>query len=302
LAARRSVGLDALFRVYLAGYRIFADFVSGVINEFGCQEDLCRLQTLQSFALERLMAELSEEYRREDQRGHRGQKGLRLRQVRDLISGDLRIVPDLGYEMEAVHLGLCASGSSAALHLARLAKALDASALVLPASTETVWAWLGRRNGIDREVLTSSLISTWPASVPLAIGSPGLGLSGWRLSHRQAKAAFSLAQRRRCVVEYADVAHLASMSTDQLLLTSLRNIFLQPVTRGRDGEVLEATLRAYFAGDRNRSSAAAILGVSRQTVANRLQTVETRLGRQLEACAPQLEAMLELEDLGRAVS
>jgi hypothetical protein len=45
------------------------------------------------------------------------------------------------------------------------------------------------------------------------------------------------------------------------------------------------------------SSAAAALGVSRRTVANRLQTVEARIGRPLGASMPDLEAALRLEEL-----
>jgi hypothetical protein len=69
--------------------------------------------------------------------------------------------------------------------------------------------------------------------------------------------------------------------------------------RGRNsGAVLRATLRAYFAADRNNKSAASALGVSRQAVANRLSKVETRIGQPLSMCADAVDAALRMEELG----
>ncbi|MBW8060448.1 MAG: hypothetical protein FVQ78_09030 [Solirubrobacterales bacterium] len=49
---------------------------------------------------------------------------------------------------------------------------------------------------------------------------------------------------------------------------------------------------------RNAASAAAALGVSRQTVGNHLGAIEARLGRSFSSCAAEIEAALRLEDLG----
>ena len=49
-----------------------------------------------------------------------------------------------------------------------------------------------------------------PAGVSSAIGEPGKGLDGWRLTHRQAQAAMRIALRRpQRLTRYADVALLA---------------------------------------------------------------------------------------------
>ena len=58
------------------------------------------------------------------------------------------------------------------------------------------------------------------------------------------------------------------------------------------------TLRAYFAAGRNAATAAAALGVDRHTVERRLNSIETRLGRQLHTCHAELEVALRLEELG----
>jgi hypothetical protein len=63
------------------------------------------------------------------------------------------------------------------------------------------------------------------------------------------------------------------------------------------GPVLRRTLHAYFAAERNASSAAAALGVARKTIASRLSTIETRLGYPLRTCPPELEVALRLDEL-----
>jgi DNA-binding PucR family transcriptional regulator len=57
------------------------------------------------------------------------------------------------------------------------------------------------------------------------------------------------------------------------------------------------TLRAYLVADRNASSAAAALGVNRNTIAERLRAIEAAIGRPLSACGPELEAALRLAEL-----
>lgn len=132
-----------------------------------------------------------------------------------------------------------------------------------------------------------------------AIGEPGHGPSGWRLSHRQAKMALPVALRGQPnVVSYRDVAILASVLGDEVLTGSLTELYLTPLRHERDGgAVLRQTLRAYFAAGRNVASTAAALGVSRQTVIRRLRTVEQRIARPLETCATEMETALQLCDL-----
>jgi DNA-binding PucR family transcriptional regulator len=60
--------------------------------------------------------------------------------------------------------------------------------------------------------------------------------------------------------------------------------------------VLRQTLRAYFAAERNASSAAAALGVARHTIENRLRKIEERLDRRLSTCLAELEVALRVEE------
>jgi DNA-binding PucR family transcriptional regulator len=134
--------------------------------------------------------------------------------------------------------------------------------------------------------------------VLVTVGEPGEGLAGWRFSHRQAKAALPIAERRgQSILRYADVAVLASLLRDDLLATSLRRIYLEPLERARDGgEAARETLRAYFAAERNVSSTAAALGVDRRTVTNRIRAIEDLFDRPLREVSTELETALRLDD------
>ncbi len=135
--------------------------------------------------------------------------------------------------------------------------------------------------------------------MPLAIGEPGRGIAGWRLTHLQAKATLPVALRgENRVVSYSDVAILASALGDEVLTRSLTELYLTPLEAERDGgAALRQALHAYFAAGRNVVSAANALGVSRQTVSRRLDAVERRIGRPLETCGTEVETALRLCDL-----
>jgi len=123
----------------------------------------------------------------------------------------------------------------------------------------------------------------------------GRYFAGWRLTHRQAQAVLPIARRSgKSCLRYADGALLASLLQDDLLATSLQERYLSPLASERDGG---RTLRAYFAANRNASSAAAALGVNRYTIANRLRIVEERVGRSLASAGAEIEAALRLHDL-----
>jgi DNA-binding PucR family transcriptional regulator len=100
------------------------------------------------------------------------------------------------------------------------------------------------------------------------------------------------------VVRYREVALLAAALRDDVLSSSLNEIYLAPLAQERDGgATLRQTLRAYFAAERNVSSAAARLEVSRKTVRSRLRAIEQRVGRSLDACAAEMEIALRLQRL-----
>lgn len=299
LAARSGVSLDTVLRRYVAGYTRLGDFLVAEARE-GAEFDPATLQALLgslSALLDRLVAAVSDEYCRAAPGSTGSIEERRASHVRRLLAGEFLDASELAYDFEGHHVGVVASGREAAAAVRSLAGESDCRLLLVSPGEGVQWGWLGSSAGVDPESLMKLAAESVPAEASLAFGELGEELGGWRLTHRQAKAALSIAQRGPAsVVRYADVALLASVLQDDLLVKSLRQLYLDPLAGERDGgEVLRRTLRAYLDADRNVSSTAAALRVSRSTAAGRLRAVEARLGRSLTACGFELETALRLE-------
>jgi DNA-binding PucR family transcriptional regulator len=304
-AARLGVSLDTVLRRYFAGYTVLGDFILQEAKEAGAlsAHELQRALRGEATLLDRLVASISEEYRREAEGRHRSAEENRAAHVRMLLGGELVDPNELGYELTFWHVGAIAVGSGAQAALRELAGALDRRLLAVQIGDGTIWAWLGGGSRLASHEVLRLAESFWPETATLALGEPGDGIEGWRLTHRQAKAAISVALRRpNSVARYAEVALLASALADEVLARSLEDSYLGPLRLERDdGAAFRETLRAYFSAERNVTAAAASLGVSRPTVQSRLRTIEERIGRSLGSCAAELETVLELQELGGAV-
>jgi hypothetical protein len=301
LAARNGIRLETVLRRYLAGYTLLGDFIVEESERLGPLRgnSLKQLLRVQAAVLDRLISAVSEEYAREAKTRPGSVEQRLVERIRQLLAGELVDTSGLAYDFEACHLGFVGTGPRAADAISAIAKVADGRPLLVRHDKVTVWGWLGFRRGLDQEELGTLVSRTVPAGVTIAIGEPGEGLAGWRLTHRQAQAALPIALRSdEAVVRYCDVALVASMLRDDLLTASLRELYLEPLVDERDGgAVARRTLEAYFSAERNISSAAAILGVSRQAVSRRLRAVEERIGRPLSACAAELEAALRVGNI-----
>ncbi len=300
LDARDGVPLDTVLRRYFAGNALFGDFlVEEAEREEVPSSTLRRLLAEQATLGDRLIAAVSEEHAREAKTRPRNAADRRRECVKALLAGELVDHSELGYDLDAHHLGLMAKGEGVEELLRELASRLDRRLLAVRREEESKWAgWLGGTRQLAAEDAVRALADIVPDGVFVTLGEPGEGLAGWRLSHHQAKTALAVAERRGTpVVRYADVALLAAILRDDLAASSLRRLYLEPLERGRDGgKVARETLRAYFAAERNVSSTAAALGVDRRTVTNRIRAIEGLFDRPLEDFATDLEIALRLDD------
>jgi hypothetical protein len=305
-AARVGVPLDTVLRRYAAGQRLLSDFV---ITEAGSlpMQALRATLDLQGLLVERLMATVSAEYKREARRAGRSPEQRRAERVKRLLDGEVIERPELDYELGAWHLGVIATGAGAVPAVRELADSMDRRCLSVPQGERSVWAWFGGRDKLAFADIESAigmgLGGRGSHSLVLALGESAQGIDGWRMTHRQAQAALLVALRRGgrervSLTRYADVALLAAALKDEMLSRVLIDIYLSPLEDSRDaGAVLLKTLSAYFAAERNATSAAAALGVVRSTVESRLRVVETCLGRTLHARLAELEVALRLVEL-----
>jgi PucR C-terminal helix-turn-helix domain/GGDEF-like domain len=307
-AARNGISLDTVLRRYLAGHTILLDLV---IREAATERlprgALQELLRTQATLLDRLLAAVADEHSRVLALGLDSSTGARrLRTIERLVTGeDPGPAPELRYELGGKHVALIVAGPGAPELLQDLSTNLDRSLLLAtPDNGEVFWAWLGGRTSLGTAQLAERAAATPVPDMRLAIGESGGGIDGWRLSHRQARAAWPIARRGADhVVRYVDVALLTSALQDQLLVESLQKLYLEPLEDDRDGgETLRRTLRAYFAANQSAASAAAMLGVSRQAVSGRLRMIEERIGRPLASCVTELDTALRMRQFNHATS
>jgi DNA-binding PucR family transcriptional regulator len=300
LDARDDVSLDTVLRRYFAGNALFGDFLVEEAERADVPTAaLRRLLGAQATLGDRLLAAISAEYTREAKNRPTGAAERRRECVKGLLAGELVDHSELGYDLDAHHLALMAKGEGVEEAMRGLANTLDRRLLAVRREEEPIWAcWLGGRHPLEAEKALQALSDLTPDGVYMTVGEPGEGLSGWRFSHFQAKAALPIAERKgRPILLYADVALLASIVRDDLIASSLRQLYLAPLEQTRDrGKAARETLRAYFKAERNISSTAAALGVDRRTVRNRLRGIDELLGRPLATAAADLEIALRLDD------
>jgi hypothetical protein len=291
LLLRRCVAMNSLFTLYLIQE-----------SERTAVSDDCKMAMLQkqTVVFDRVIDVASREYSAElDGVGSIAARHLRV--ARELLAGGMVDRSSLPYEFEGWHLAAYVEGEEASTALNRLAKHLDARLLVIRPGDSTRWAWLRGGQARNDRMVRDAVRAIMPVGLPIAFGRWERGIAGWRATHAQARAAFAICLRTGSASHYEDVALEASTIHDRVLSSFLRRRYLDPISGGRQGEAtLPNTLRAYFAADRNGVSAAAALGVSRQTVTNRLHAVEERLGCSLSSCASDLELAFRIEAIERA--
>jgi hypothetical protein len=300
LAARSGVRLDSVVRRYLAGHTLLGNFVieESAKAHSDAGPSLTRLLQRQASTFDAVIVAVTEEYRREREKRFRSRDERLADQVKRILAGEPPDITEPSYDFDGWHLATIVDGKGSNETMRALSRALDCRLLAIEAGDGRRWAWLGSPRQLEVDRFREAAPSVLQPGVRLAFGEPAAGIAGWRLSHRQAKAALLVAKRTlTSSTFYADVALLASSLQDDLLVTSLWQIYLSPLEGERDeGAVARRTLQAYFDSDRNVSSAAASLQVSRRTVASRLRSIEERLGRPLNRVWAEIEVALRLAD------
>jgi hypothetical protein len=202
--------------------------------------------------------------------------------------------PRLAFDFSRYHLGAVLRGESPERTARELGARLD-RVVQVRAGGAMWWVCLSGHDELSQGALRELDTFVPEPDVRLTFGLEGFGEDGLRASFRQALRAGKLAEAGAAVTRYEDVAveALALQAADDVsafVSHELRGIDDDSAASGR----LRETLAAYFAAHLNAASAAARLGVHHQTVANRLRTIEERLGRPLMARTLELELALRL--------
>jgi hypothetical protein len=163
--------------------------------------------------------------------------------------------------------------------------------LLVAVDGRMVWGWV-----------EGTAPPVWSAAPPplrqlrVAVGQPGRGLEGFRLSHREATLARGLADRLTGPeLRYSELATVALLREDPDLRSRYVESALGDLARvGARESVLRATVRAHLRAGENVRAVARELHLHRNTVQQRLDQAEQLRGRPLAEDRLTLAVALEM--------
>lgn len=251
---------------------------------------------------DRLSAWFTGEYTAERDRRLLGEERRRADLVRAILEGETVGGEALGYSFAGTHVGLVSWGDGDGLSasLREAAHVVDRRLLVAQPTAGIWWSWLGggrEWEAADLNRLAASLGGSADEATGHAVGSPQVGLDGFRRTHEQAVEVRRLMRSG----EGGPVGRFDQLELELLCSGDPDRAaeFVESQLRGLLAETprvrkLRETLCAYLACDGNAACAAARLGVHVQTIANRLRTVEELTERPLSGRRAELEVALRL--------
>jgi hypothetical protein len=301
--AQRGTPLTALLRAYRLGHACFSDWV---LRELAQQTNDVQMITAATLSMSRIVAgyvdQTSEEivaaYTRERENWLRNRSAARAARIRDLLSGE-RInlsatEATLGYRLRQYHVGVvCWAGDATAAvdNITRLEHAISQVAgkaacsgdpVFLPRDESSAWAWLplGIRDTFDAAGASTSGVD---GDIHFAFGDAAKGVTGFRLTHRQAVAAQAVALAAGSpprAVAFSEVAPVAMMlgSADLLrawVLSTLAGLAADDDHHAR----LRDTLLVFLQSGGSYKTTAERLMLHKNTVQYRVRKAEESLGR-----------------------
>lgn len=204
----RRIPLAVLLRAYRVGHAYLWNIVSRAL------EDELGEQAMRSGAFEvssnfmfdyidAISGQLVAAYHVERDRWVRSAAAIRAETVRDILDGRLENEPTatsrLGYELRRHHVGLILVGESEnrltrggglereAVEVAAILGCADP--LLVSTGAATLWAWCGTFENPSSDVLARVERHRPSAGVRMALGRPGFGIEGFRITHVEAGRA-----------------------------------------------------------------------------------------------------------------
>jgi hypothetical protein len=301
VTARSGTSLNALLHTYRVGHAVvlerFIDLVEESELSAHARQGVLRIGSRYLFSyIDAMSGMVTQEFTRERDRLVRSSGQRRAQLVSDVLRGAWVGAADLAYDLDAEHLAVVIAGPEAEIDLSRLAEGLDRKLISVAGTGHTLWGWIGGRRPFSDPELSRLADFRASEGTTLGIGEPGSEIEGFRESHQQALAAFRVGKqlgRRAC--RYDDVVleaiAIGNESAARRMVERELGPLLEPAERQA---TLRATLEAYLGVAMNASSAAAVLGVSDRTVANRIHQAEEILGRSVACRSAELSVALRL--------
>ncbi|MEU6084923.1 helix-turn-helix domain-containing protein [Streptomyces sp. NPDC047108] len=301
LAALHGTPLDDVVNAHWEAYAVVQDAYFRAAKEAAIPPDSA-LQLLRS-ACRRLLEHTSglidtvtDEYMEALRNNETDENALRLHAVQAVLNESGAQVGQAPYDLDAEHVAVVASGA-AARAVSAYARERGPYAVATFVDEDVVWAWFSSVG--PRQVRDAVLART--RSGEMGIGAAAKGVDGFRQSHRQAQAAYRVCgQTDQTGTCFADVIPESIALAD---LDSTRGLVQRQLGRlaldGTREAVLRETMVVYLESGQNARAAAAKLGLTERTVANRLQAVRTLLPPSAEPSSLELALALRLMPLVR---
>jgi hypothetical protein len=302
--ARQAVNLGIKLRPFLLAYRIFhrrilEDAIDSAQEQLGDPQTFAACLRVTSRWLftyfDWVTVRVTDIYQQERELMFRNSDRRKRQLVRDLLEDEPFDKAQLRYELAQDHIAVVAWGHEPERALSALAESTGFDLLTISGTESTDWAWLGWRK-LDKAELRSIHSFEPPAGAFLALGEPGRGLDGFRLSHRQAWSAYRIARHSPApMTRYAEIALVGLTFQDPNLAREFVLRELGPLAdEDERSELLRTTLSTYFAAGNNAASTAAALGVHDRTVLYRIRSIEDRLGYAITSRREELGVALRL--------
>jgi hypothetical protein len=288
--------LEELLRGYTAGNTAISRFVAEACVGLP-PEALAYSVEVQSRVADALIGGLSAEYARQAALLERSAAQQRSREVERLLAEESFSDQGIGYRLDAWHVAAIVSGVRADQAARLLAEQLGCELLLVPRAAETYWAWWGAPRTIPFDKVESAARGFGDGAA-FAIGECRHGISGFRLSHREAQAVTDVVVRvDDPVVRAADALLPALLLRDREMADLFVDAHLGRLKSQKDWPTISATLSAYLDAEAAPGAAAATLDVDRHTIRRRLRRIEELLGRPIGAVRGELEVALRVDRL-----
>ncbi|WP_211241783.1 PucR family transcriptional regulator [Patulibacter minatonensis] len=313
-------GVDSTLRFYRLGHAYFWGLWSSALTEVITDRDrlAVALRDTAAFSfryIDTVSARVGAEHVAERERRQRRAAIVRADVVRAVLAGepvDHRSAERaLGHALAGPQLAFVCWSTGDPVELERVALALAATVgsarpLLVPDGPHVLGGWVVPDGPVDVAASTAATRAA-SAEVHVAVGSPGVGLAGFRDGRLQADRARRIAtlaeHRAPSLSTYADVALVDLLSRD---VDAARAFVAGELgglaTAGPAAERVRAALLAVVAPQGGLAAAARLLGVHRNTVLQRVRRAEELRGRPATDRPAELHAALLLAAaLGPAV-
>ncbi|MFJ6216591.1 PucR family transcriptional regulator [Streptomyces sp. NPDC092296] len=297
---RRGIPLDEVVRNVHAGQEFLTQELLGCVEALVPEESRMRVVkdmtrvVIESWSL--FARNVSMQYAEEYERWSKSRDGMTAQLVRRILDG-VRVDPgeaarELGHGMEQSHVGLVLwlagvdADSARAFDFDAVAREIAAVSLsggrplVVRHGFSQADVWLGSPAAGVADRLADH--GAWPAALRVAVGLPGKGLSGFRTTHRDAKAAehvARLSQTANAVTAYQDVRLVSLLAADAERAGAFARSVLGPLS-ARDARTAELrkTLAAHIDTNGSVALTSRVLHTHRNTVTYRLHQIDHLLG------------------------